>query len=57
MSRMQYSYLIGFYDNKTLKFSLWINGASDSIQAENTALKMCNNQYSIKVLERDGGNI
>jgi hypothetical protein len=53
MSIIQYSYLIGFYDNKNLKFNLWINGASDSIQAENIARKMCNNQYGIKVLERN----
>ena len=50
-ANMQYSYNIGFYEGKILKFNLWINNAVDSIQAENTARKMCNNAYSIKVIE------
>ena len=49
----QFSYKVGFYEGKILKFILWITGSKDSIQAENTARKMCNNQYNIKIIERE----
>jgi hypothetical protein len=53
MTKWQYSYLMGFYEEKILKFTLWINGAIDSIQAENTARKMCNDKYYVKELARE----
>lgn len=50
---IQYSYKIGFFDGEILKSAIWINGATDSIQAEQTALKMCNNQYNVIILEKE----
>ena len=52
-AHMQYSYLIGFYDNKKLIGSMWLNGCDDSIQAEQSGREMCDNRYFVKTLERD----
>jgi hypothetical protein len=52
-AHMQYSYCVGFFKGNKMIFQIWINNAADSISAENTARIMCNNQYNVKIIDRE----
>lgn len=51
---IQYSYKLGFYKNGKLEFTFWVNGAKDSIDAENAGRDMCKNEYHVTVIDREG---